>query len=110
MPPGRARAFLNPLDAAARKIADGDEVRIWNDRGAIRLRCRLTARILPGVVDIPQGAWWAPDADGVDRGGKINVLTSERWTPLAFGTAQQTAMVQKAIVEELLLLPASPVT
>ena len=88
------RAVLNPLDAAARGIADGDEVRVWNDRGALRLRCRLTPRILPGVVDVPQGAWWAPDAEGVDRGGNINVLTSERWTPLAFGSAQHTAMVQ----------------
>ena len=24
----------------------------------------------------------------------VNVLTSERWTPLAFGTAQHTIMVQ----------------
>jgi DmsA/YnfE family anaerobic dimethyl sulfoxide reductase A subunit len=88
------RAFLNPLDAAARDIADGDEVRVWNDRGALRVRCRVTPRILPGVVDVPEGAWWAPDAEGVDRGGNINVLTSERWTPLAFGTAQHTAMVQ----------------
>jgi hypothetical protein len=24
----------------------------------------------------------------------VNVLTSERWTPLAFGTAQHTAMAQ----------------
>jgi anaerobic dimethyl sulfoxide reductase subunit A len=46
------------------------------------------------VIDIPQGAWWEPGPDGEDRGGSINVLTSERWTPLAFGTAQHTAMVQ----------------
>lgn len=88
------RAFLNPLDAAPRGIADGDAVRVWNDRGATVLPCRLTQRVMPGVVDIPEGAWWAPDAAGVDRGGNINVLTSERWTPLAFGTAQHTAMVQ----------------
>jgi anaerobic dimethyl sulfoxide reductase subunit A len=88
------RAFLNPVDAAPRGIADGDEVKVWNDRGATVLRCRLTPRVMPGVVDIPEGAWWEPDADGVDRGGNINVLTSERWTPLAFGTAQHTAMVQ----------------
>ena len=80
--------------AAERGIADGDAVRVWNDRGATVLRCRLTQRILPGVVDIPQGAWWAPDRDGVDRGGNINVLTSERWTPLAFGNAQHTIMAQ----------------
>jgi anaerobic dimethyl sulfoxide reductase subunit A len=88
------RAFLNPLDAAPRGITDGDSVKVWNDRGATVLPCRLTQRVIPGVVDIPEGAWWAPDAAGVDRGGNINVLTSERWTPLAFGTAQHTAMVQ----------------
>jgi anaerobic dimethyl sulfoxide reductase subunit A len=56
--------------------------------------CRLTKRILPGVVNIPQGAWWTPDKDGIDRRGNINVLTSERWSPLAFGTTQHTIMVQ----------------
>ena len=88
------RVFLNPLDAEARGIADGDEVRVFNARGAVVLRCRVTPRILPGVIDIPQGAWWTPDERGEDRGGNVNVLTSERWTPLAFGTAQHTAMAQ----------------
>jgi anaerobic dimethyl sulfoxide reductase subunit A len=88
------RVFINELDARARSIEDGDEVRVWNDRGAMVLPCRVTPRIMPGVVDIPQGAWWTPDEDGVDRRGSINVLTSERWTPLAKGTAQHTIMVQ----------------
>jgi anaerobic dimethyl sulfoxide reductase subunit A len=88
------RAFINELDAEARGIADGDKVRIFNDRGAMILPCRVTNRILPGVINVPQGAWWTPDEDGVDRRGSINVLTSERWTPFAFGTAQHTIMVQ----------------
>lgn len=88
------RVFLNPLDARSRGIEDGDEVRVFNARGAVRLRCRVTPRILPGVIDIPQGAWWTPDERGEDRRGNVNVLTSERWTPLAFGTAQHTAMAQ----------------
>ena len=50
--------------------------------------------ILPGVVDIPQGAWWEPDEQGVDRRGNINVLTSERWTAWAKGNAQHTIMVE----------------
>jgi anaerobic dimethyl sulfoxide reductase subunit A len=86
--------FINPLDAAARGIQDGETVKVFNERGALALPCRLTPRILPGVVDIPQGAWWQPDEQGVDRGGNINVLTSTRWTPFAFGTAQHTIMVQ----------------
>jgi anaerobic dimethyl sulfoxide reductase subunit A len=85
--------FINPLDASAHGISNGDTVRVFNARGEIRLRCRLTRRIMPGVVAIPQGAWWAPDAQGVDTRGSINVLTSERWTPLAFGNAQHTIMV-----------------
>ena len=90
------RVFLNPLDAGPRGIKDGDLVKVWNDRGTIVLRGRLTERILPGVVAVPQGAWWTPDKDGVDRRGNINVLTSERWTPYAFGNAQHTIMVQAA--------------
>jgi anaerobic dimethyl sulfoxide reductase subunit A len=85
---------INPLDAQARGITDGDLVRVWNERGQLVIPARLTLRILPGVVDIPQGAWWNPDAAGVDQGGNINVLTSPRWTPLAFGSAQHTIMVE----------------
>ena len=88
------RLLMNPLDARARGIADGDEVRAFNDRGEMVLRCRVSPRILPGVVDIPGGAWWTPDEHGVDRRGCVNVLTSERWTPLAFGSAQHTMMVE----------------
>jgi len=88
------RVFINPIDAAERRIRDGDLVRVWNDRGELVIHARVTPRILPGVVDIPQGAWWAPKENGVDFGGCINVLTSERWTPYAFGTAQHTIMVQ----------------
>jgi anaerobic dimethyl sulfoxide reductase subunit A len=46
------------------------------------------------VVDIPQGAWYEPDEQGVDRGGCINVLTAHRWTPFAYGTTQHTIMVE----------------
>ena len=88
------RIFINPIDATVRDIHDGDLVRVWNDRGELVIPARVTPRILPGVVDIPQGAWWKPDVNGVDHGGCINVLTSHRWTPLAFGSAQQTIMVE----------------
>jgi anaerobic dimethyl sulfoxide reductase subunit A len=88
------RAFINPADAEARGLRDGDEVRVFNERGATVLPCRVSKRIMPGVIAIPQGAWWRPDAGGIDRGGSVNVLSSERWTPLAFGNAQHTIMAQ----------------
>jgi anaerobic dimethyl sulfoxide reductase subunit A len=88
------RLFINPLDAADRSLEDGDEVRVYNDRGTTKLRCRVTNRIMPGVVNLPVGAWWRPIASGDDSGGNVNVLTSERLTPFAFGNAQHTIMVQ----------------
>ncbi|RPJ27442.1 MAG: dimethyl sulfoxide reductase subunit A [Chloroflexi bacterium] len=88
------RVFINPIDASARGIKDGDEVKVYNSRGALILPCRITRRILPGVVDIPQGAWYEPDENGVDRGGCVNVLTSHHWTPFAFANTQQTIMVE----------------
>jgi anaerobic dimethyl sulfoxide reductase subunit A len=88
------RAFINPIDADKRGIRDGDEILVYNDRGKIAMPCRVTPKIMPGVVNIPQGAWWKPDKNGVDRRGNINVLTSHRWTPLAYGNAQHTIMVE----------------
>lgn len=88
------RVFMNHLDAEKRGIKNGDTVRVWNDRGNIIIKCRLTKRIMPGVIDIPQGAWYTPDNQGFDTGGNINVLASERWTPLARGNAQHTIMAE----------------
>ncbi len=88
------RAFMNPIDAEARGIKDGQDVQIYNERGTTILPVRITKRIMPGVVNIPEGGWWTPDENGVDRRGSANVLTSERWTPVAYGTAQHTFMVE----------------
>ncbi|NPV65937.1 MAG: molybdopterin-dependent oxidoreductase [Anaerolineae bacterium] len=88
------RVFMNPIDAEARGIKDGDLVRVFNNRGSMLLPARVTPRIMPGVVNVPQGGWYTPDANGVDRRGCVNVLTSERPSPYAFGNTQQTIMVQ----------------
>ena len=93
------RVFINPLDAQERGLRDGQKVRVFNDRGTIILPCRISRRILPGVINIPQGAWWQPDADGNDIGGSVNTLTSERWSPFAFGNTQHTIMAQVGPLE-----------
>ena len=87
-------AWMNPKDADMRGIADGDKVRVYNSRGEMIIPVKVTPRIIPGVVGIPQGAWWQPDEDGIDKRGNINTLTSQNPTPLAKGNAQHTNLVE----------------
>jgi len=91
---GPQEAWLNPADAAKRRIKSGDKIRVYNDRGATVLPVRVTPRVMPGVIAVPQGGWWAPDKHGVDRRGSLNVLTSQRPTPLAHANTQHTMLVQ----------------
>ncbi|MCB0044679.1 MAG: molybdopterin-dependent oxidoreductase [Caldilineaceae bacterium] len=86
--------WINSIDAAERGIEHGDRVRVFNDRGATVLPAKVTSRIMPGVIDVPQGSWYQPDADGVDQNGCVNVLTSWRPSPLAKGNPQHTNLVQ----------------
>ena len=73
--------MISTRDAVARGISDGDRVRVFNDRGEVIIPAKVTERIMPGVVDLPQGAWFSPDEKGVDRGGCANVLTNDRSSP-----------------------------
>lgn len=84
---------INARDAKARNIKDGDTVRVFNDRGQMALPARVNERIMPGVVEVPQGAWYDPDERGVDKGGCANVLTSDRVSPGGAFTSN-TALVQ----------------
>jgi len=93
------RVFINPIDASQRNLENGQNVKIYNDRGTVILPCRITRRILPGVINIPQGAWWKPDKDGNDIGGSVNTLTSHQWTPFAYGNAQHTIMAEVSALE-----------
>jgi len=88
---------MNSADAQARGIKDGDQVRVFNDRGEMVIPAHVTERIMPGVVDIPQGAWYAPDEKGIDRGGCCNVLTRDEHSPGgAFCSNTTLVQVEKA--------------
>ncbi len=89
--------IMNPLDAEKRGIKNGEKVYIFNDRGTVLLPARISPRIMPGVVTIPQGAWYKPEIiDGkiVDVGGCINTLTHHRPSAYAKGNAQHNVLVE----------------
>jgi anaerobic selenocysteine-containing dehydrogenase len=70
---------INPLDAAARGIADGSLVIVGNGRGSCALRARVTDNVAPGVAVAPKGPWprLAPG------GQNVNWTTSDALADLA---------------------------
>ncbi|MBA4393758.1 MAG: dimethyl sulfoxide reductase subunit A, partial [Desulfobacca sp.] len=89
---------INTVDAGNRGIRPGDQVRIFNDRGECRISAKVTERIMPGVVALPQGAWYHPDEQGIDHGGCANVLTKNAISP-GGAFVCNTALVQIEKVE-----------
>ena len=88
------KAWINPADAQVRGIENGDLVDVFNDRGRMRIPALVTPRIAPGIVSVPQGAWYDPNTDGIDEGGCINLLTKYHPSPLAKGNPANTALVE----------------
>jgi biotin/methionine sulfoxide reductase len=96
---GREVACMHPADAVARGIADGDVVRLFNERGACLAAIRLTDGIRPGVIQLPTGAWYDPADPEEDNSlcvhGNPNVLTRDVGTSaLAQGCTGQLTSVQ----------------
>lgn len=74
---------LHPEDAAARAIADGDRVRVFNQRGELWARARVGDVVRPGVAALPSG-WWASRSPD---GRSANVLTTDALTDRGGGGA-----------------------
>ena len=96
---------MHPADAAARGIAEGDVVRVFNDRGACLAGVVLSDGIRQGVVQISTGAWFDPASPGnpqsLERHGNPNVLTIDLPTSrLTQGPSALTALVEVERTDE----------
>jgi anaerobic selenocysteine-containing dehydrogenase len=72
---------MHPDDGTARGIANGDRVRVYNDRGSVELQVRIGDRVRPGLVAMPSG-WWASRSPG---GASANTLTADGLSDLGGG-------------------------
>lgn len=79
---------MTSQDAGPRGIADGDAVRVFNDRGEIRLTARIDSTVQPGVVSA-RLAWAKLSREAVN----VNVLTSDRLTDLGGGATFYSTLV-----------------
>lgn len=96
---GREPAWINPRDAAARQIVDGDVVRVFNARGECLAGARVTDAIRPGVIQLATGAWFDPldpaNPGTLEKHGNPNVLTRDKGT----SKLSQCCTAQSALVE-----------
>jgi anaerobic selenocysteine-containing dehydrogenase len=93
---GPAVVFITAGDAARRGIADGDRVRVFNDRGAAYFRARLSDVTRDGVV-VAEGLWWHRLQDG---GRSVNVLTSDRTADMGGGPTFHSNLVEVVAAAE----------
>jgi biotin/methionine sulfoxide reductase len=95
----REPVWLHPDDATVRGIANGDVVRIYNDRGACLAGAVVTDAIRSGVIQLATGAWFDPldpaEIGSLDKHGNPNVLTLDKGTSkLAQCSIAQTTLVE----------------
>jgi anaerobic selenocysteine-containing dehydrogenase len=72
---------MHPQDAAVRGLRDGEEVRIFNGRGAVVLPLKITQNVTPGTTATFWG-WWDKLSSGK---GNVNNVTSAALTDLGGG-------------------------
>ncbi len=72
---GQEELEINPLDAKARELTDGDKIVAWNDLAEVTLMVRVSNDVQPGVVYSPKGTWCCTSDTGLTANALIPVDT-----------------------------------
>jgi molybdopterin-containing oxidoreductase family molybdopterin binding subunit len=72
---------MHRADAERRSISDDHIVRVYNQRGSVRLKCRINTDLRPGVVVISEGSWVKdfPEGDPYSLTHELVSPTSENY-------------------------------
>jgi len=85
-----ATVYLHPEDADKEEIADGDPIRLWNERGEVELVARLSDRVQPGLLVSYMVRW----------GANANATTSDAPADMGGNSTFHTNYVSLAPVGE----------
>ncbi|KIC15379.1 molybdopterin-dependent oxidoreductase [Leisingera sp. ANG-Vp] len=61
---GREIVEMNPQDAAAKGLEDGQKVTVWNGQAEVVLQLKVSDATRPGVLYSPKGTWRATSETG----------------------------------------------
>jgi anaerobic selenocysteine-containing dehydrogenase len=84
---------MHAQDAAERGVRSGDAVEVFNARGRIELRVKLSGKVGRGVV-AARLDWNKLGGDSSGRGANVNALTSERLTDIGSGATFYSTLVE----------------
>jgi len=84
------RLEINPDDADARGIEEGDGLRVWNGLGEMHINAHLTHLVRRGTVSMPKGVWRRHTANGYTS----NALSPDTLSDLGGGACFNDARVQ----------------
>ena len=87
-----AQLELSPGDAAARGLATGDRVRVWNATGEVQCLVKVNAEVRDGVCVLAKGLWRRHTANGYT----VNALIPAGLADLGGQAAYNDARVQVA--------------
>ena len=88
--PGPIPVELSPDDARARRLAEGDRVRVFNTLGEVLCRASINADLRAGVAMLPKGLW----SRHTDNGATANALCPDTLTDLGGGACFNDARVE----------------
>ena len=92
LPRPDVRLAMNAADAAARGLADGDLVRVFNDLGEVHCTLTVSPTIRAGVVSLPKGIWRRSTRNNTSG----TALVPDTLTDLGGGACFNDARVQVA--------------
>jgi anaerobic selenocysteine-containing dehydrogenase len=86
---GEQFVLINPVDAKARGIAHGDNVRVFNDRGEFEGDAQVTDDVQPGLVVATLGYWRSRN-----RNGTVNIISSAEFVNMGHAPSFSDNLVQ----------------